>query len=312
MNMILEPLAASPAFFIGFTVVLGLLVGSFLNVVAYRVPIMIDRAMRRECADLARADEFIARGEKPPPIFQEEKGPPYNLVVPRSACPACKAPITAIQNIPVVSWLALGGKCANCKTPISKRYPLVELFTGIASGLVAWRFGYGMLALAGLFFTWMLIGLTLIDLDTFFLPDSMTQPLMWTGLLLSTTLPVWAPGEQPLTPADCIIGAAAGFMILWTFNEIYKLARHRDGMGPGDFKLLSAFGAWFGWKMLLPILLFASLVGSVIGIYVLYRQRKGLETEIPFGPYLAVAGWLFLLVGHDVVDRYLAMYPRTY
>lgn len=304
--MLLEPLAAYPALFIGFTVVLGLLVGSFINVVAYRLPIMLDREMHTECANLARADELIARGEKPPPVFEEDKKPAFNLVVPRSACPKCKAPITAMQNIPVVSWLVLGGKCAACQTPISKRYPLVELFTGIASGLVAWRFGFGMLALAGLFFTWTLIALTLIDLDTFYLPDSMTQPLMWVGLLLSTTFPHWTPLEPPLTPMDSILGAVTGFMILWIFNKLYKLVRHRDGMGGGDFKLLSAFGAWFGWKMLLPILLFASIVGSLFGLYVMYRQRKGMETEIPFGPYLAVAGWLFLLVGHDVVARYMA------
>jgi leader peptidase (prepilin peptidase)/N-methyltransferase len=304
----LELLTTQPLLFIGITAVLGLLVGSFLNVVAYRLPIMFDREMRKECADLARADEFIARGEKPPPIFEEaEPAPKFNLIVPRSACPKCQAPITAVQNIPVVSWLALGGKCANCKTPISKRYPLVELFTGIASALVAWRFGFSLLALAGLFFTWTLIALTLIDLDTFYLPDSLTQPLMWAGLLLSTTFPVWTEGVTRLTPIDCILGAVVGYMILWTFNALYKLIRHREGMGGGDFKLLSAFGAWFGWKMLLPILLFASLVGSVIGVYVMYRQRKGMDTEIPFGPYLAAAGWLFLLVGHDVVTRYMAM-----
>jgi leader peptidase (prepilin peptidase)/N-methyltransferase len=310
---LLALLATHPALFIGIAAVLGLLVGSFLNVVAYRLPLMLERAMRRECADLARADEFVARGEKPPPIFEEnEPSPAFNLVVPRSACPKCKAPITALQNIPVVSWLVLGGKCAGCKAPISKRYPLVELFTGIASALVAWRFGFSLLALAGLFFTWTLIALTLIDLDTFYLPDSLTQPLMWTGLLLSTAFPVWAVGSARLTPIDSILGAVAGFMILWTFNALYKLVRKREGMGGGDFKLLSAFGAWFGWKMLLPILLFASLVGSVIGLYVMYRQRKGMDTEIPFGPYLAVAGWLFLLVGHDVVARYMAfaMPPR--
>ena len=300
MNMILEPLAASPAFFIGFAVVLGMLIGSFLNVVAYRMPIMMDNALRAECASLAN------------PTAEPVTPPAFNLVVPRSACPACKAPITAAQNIPVVSWLALGRKCANCKAPISVRYPLVELFTGLASGLIAWRFGYGTLALAALFFTWFLIALTLIDFDTQYLPDNLTYPLLWIGLLLSTTHPVWAAGAAPVTPTDSILGALAGYLSLWSLFWIYKLLTGKEGMGYGDFKLFAAFGAWFGWRMLLPILLFASLVGSVIGIYLLYRKRKGLDTQIAFGPFLAVAGWLFLLVGHQTVDRYLALYSRPH
>jgi leader peptidase (prepilin peptidase)/N-methyltransferase len=292
----LEPLAASPALFIGCCVALGLLVGSFLNVVIYRVPVMMDNALRAECAVLADPNA------PPPPIF--------NLIVPRSACPKCKAPITAAQNIPVVSWLALGRKCASCKAPISVRYPLVELFSGLASGLIAWRFGFGMLALGGLFFTWSLIALTMIDFDTQLLPDELTYPLLWIGLLLSTTHPVWAEGAAPLTPADSIIGAMAGYLSLWSVYWLFKFIMKKEGMGYGDFKLFAALGAWFGWRMLLPIILFASLVGSVIGLYVLYRQRKGLDTPIPFGPFLAIAGWLFLLIGHETVDRYLALYAR--
>lgn len=294
--VIFEPLAASPALFIGCCVVLGLLVGSFLNVVIYRVPVMMDTALRYECT-------LLADPNAPPP-------PAFNLMTPRSACPNCKAPITALQNIPVVSWLALGRKCANCKTPISARYPLVELFTGIASGLVAWRFGFGILALAGLSFTWFLIALTMIDFDTQYLPDELTYPLLWAGLLLSTTHPVWAPGAEPLTPADSIVGALCGYLSLWSVYWIFKIIMKKEGMGYGDFKLFAAFGAWFGWRMLLPIILVASLVGSVIGIYVLYRQRKGLDTPIPFGPFLAAAGWLFLLVGHQAVDRYLLLYAH--
>jgi leader peptidase (prepilin peptidase)/N-methyltransferase len=304
-------LAAQPALFIGLCAALGLMIGSFLNVVVYRMPIMMDRAMRKECADLAVSDAYVARGEKPPPIIEEtEKKPAFNILVPRSACPKCQAPITALQNIPVVSWLALKGKCAHCKTPISKRYPLVELFTGIASGLVAWRFGFGMLALAGLFFTWSLIALTLIDLDAFLLPDQITLPLVWAGLLLSTTNPVWYPGADPVTPIASIFGAAIGYLSLWSIYWIYKLLRNREGFGYGDFKLLAAFGAFFGWKMLLPIILVSSLVGSVIGIFVLYRQRKGFDVHIPFGPYLAIAGWLFLLVGHQAIDYYFGLFPR--
>jgi len=292
----LQPLAEIPALFIGCAVLTGLLVGSFLNVVIYRVPVMMDNALRAECAALA--DE-----NAPPP-------PTFNLVTPRSACPRCKAPITALQNIPVVSWLALGRKCANCQAPISARYPLVELFTGLASGLIAWRFGYGVMALAALFFTWSLIALTMIDFDTQLLPDSLTYPLLWVGLLLSTTHPVWAPGAAPVTPADSIIGALCGYLSLWTVYWVFKLLTKKEGMGYGDFKLFAAFGAWFGWRMLLPIILFASLVGSVVGVYILYRQRKGLETPMAFGPFLAAAGWLVLLIGHQTVDRYLALYTH--
>jgi len=297
--MFLEPLAVYPALFIGFTVVLGLLIGSFLNVVVYRLPIMMNNAMSAECAEFAN------------PTAEPATQPTFNLIVPRSACPACKAPITALQNIPVVSWLALGRKCAHCKVPISVRYPLVELFTGLASGLIAWRFGYGMLALAGLVFTWFLIALTLIDFDTQYLPDGLTYPLLWVGLLLSTTHPVWAPGADPVTPADSILGAMGGYVTLWSIYWIHKLITKKEGMGYGDFKLFAALGAWFGWRMLLPIMLFASLVGSVVGLYLIYRRRKGLDTQIAFGPFIAAAGWLFLLIGHETVDRYLALYPHT-
>ena len=226
---ILEPLAAIPALFIGVCVVLGLLIGSFLNVVIYRVPVMMENALRAEC-------ESLANPEAPPP------GPPaFNLMTPRSACPKCKAPITALQNIPVVSWLALGRKCANCKAPISARYPLVELFTGIASGVIAWRFGFGTLALGALFFTWSLIALTMIDFDTQLLPDELTYPLLWIGLLMSTTHPVWAPGAAPVTPADSILGAMAGYLSLWSIYWIFRLIMKKEGMGYGDFKLFAAF-----------------------------------------------------------------------
>ena len=293
---IFDLLSASPPFFIICCVVLGLLVGSFLNVVIYRLPVMIDNDVRLECAEIA--------GQELP-----EK-PPFNLVVPRSACPKCKAPITAMQNIPVISWLVLRGKCASCANPISKRYPLVELVTGILTGVVAWRFGFGQLALFSIAFTWALIALTMIDFDTQLLPDQITYPLLWLGLLLSLWNPVWAPGAKPVTPADSIVGAMAGYLSLWSVYWIFKLIMKKEGMGYGDFKLLAAFGAWFGWRMLLPIVLFASLVGTVIGIYILYRQRKGFDTRIAFGPFLAVAGWLFLVIGHQTVDRYLALYTH--
>jgi leader peptidase (prepilin peptidase) / N-methyltransferase len=300
VDFLLEPLAASPAFFIGFTVVLGLLVGSFLNVVIYRVPIMMDNALRAECVALASADSST---ELPPQ-------PKFNLVVPRSACPKCQAPITALQNIPVVSWLALGRKCANCKTPISSRYPLVELATGLLSGFVAWHFGYGFIALAALLFTWLLIALTMIDFDTQFLPDQLTYPLLWLGLLVSLWHPVWAEGASPVTPGDSIIGAAAGYLSLWSVYWVFKLLTGKEGMGYGDFKLFAALGAWMGWRMLLPVILFASLVGAIVGVFILIRQRKGKDTQIAFGPFLAVAGWLTLMFGNAVVERYLSLYSH--
>jgi leader peptidase (prepilin peptidase) / N-methyltransferase len=299
--MLLEPLAASPAFFVGFTVVLGLLIGSFLNVVIYRVPIMMDNELRAECAALAQG--MTDPGEPAPQ-------PKFNLVTPRSACPACKAPITALQNVPVVSWLALGGKCASCKAPISARYPLVEVATGVLSGFVAWRFGYGFAALAALFFTWFLIALTMIDFDTQFLPDQLTYPLLWLGLLASLWHPVWADGALPVTPRDSLIGAAAGYLSLWSVYWVFKLLTGKEGMGYGDFKLFAALGAWMGWRMLLPIILFASLVGAVIGVVIIFRQRKGKDTQIAFGPFLAIAGWLALMFGNAVVERYLALYPH--
>jgi leader peptidase (prepilin peptidase)/N-methyltransferase len=294
MLEILEPLAASPALFIGACTVLGLLIGSFLNVVIFRVPVMMDRALRFECASLTDPDA------QPPA--------PFNLVTPRSRCPSCQAPITALQNVPLVSWLVLGGKCANCKAPISARYPVVELVTGVLSGFVAWHFGFGGLALAALVFTWLLIALTMIDFDTQFLPDQLTYPLLWLGLLVSLSHPVWAEGAAPLTPRDSVIGAAAGYLSLWSVYWAFKLLTGKEGMGYGDFKLFAALGAWLGWQMLLPIIVFSSLVGAVVGIGILIRQRRGKDTPIAFGPFLAIAGWLAMIFGHDLINRYLGLF----
>jgi leader peptidase (prepilin peptidase)/N-methyltransferase len=314
-------LATSPLLFIACCVVLGLLVGSFLNVVIHRVPIMMDSELRAECAALAAADDPATMEETLPTqatleMFGTEardastaaQATPYNLVVPRSACPHCKAPITALQNIPVASWLALRGKCANCRAPISPRYPLVELATGLLSGYIAWHFGFGLACLAALVFTWFLIALTMIDFDTQFLPDQLTYPLLWLGLLMSLSHPVWSEGAAPLSPRDSIIGAAAGYLFLWSVYWAFKLLTGKEGMGYGDFKLFAALGAWMGWQMLLPILLISSGVGAVIGIIVMLRQRKGRDMQIAFGPFLAVAGWLTLIVGHELVSRYFAFF----
>src|SRR5688572_28990483 len=243
----LQPLADFPALFIGFCVVLGLLIGSFLNVVIFRVPVMMDQALRYECATLAD------RNAPPPATF--------NLVTPRSHCPSCKAPVTALQNVPVISWLALGRKCAGCKAPISARYPLVELATGVLSGFIAWRFGFGSVAVAALIFTSFLVALTMIDFDTQYLPDMLTYPLLWLGLLFSLWHPVWAEGAAAVTPRDSIIGAVAGYLSLWSVFWLFKLVTGKEGMGYGDFKLFAALGAWLGWTMLLPIILFASEIG---------------------------------------------------
>jgi leader peptidase (prepilin peptidase)/N-methyltransferase len=234
--------------------------------------------------------------------------PAFNLVVPRSACPHCKAPITALQNVPVVSWLVLGGKCASCRSPISMRYPAVELATGVLSGFIAWHFGYGGLALAALAFTWLLIALTMIDFDTQYLPDQLTYPLLWLGLIVSLWHPVWGAGADPVNPADSIIGAVAGYLSLWAVYWAFKLLTGKEGMGYGDFKLFAALGAWLGWSMLLPIIVLASGVGAIFGVVIMIRQKKGKDMQLAFGPFLAVAGWLALVGGHSFMARYFPFF----
>jgi leader peptidase (prepilin peptidase)/N-methyltransferase len=204
----------------------------------------------------------------------------------------------------------LGRKCAGCKTPISARYPAVELATGLLSGFIAWHFGFGFTAFAAMAFTWFLIALTMIDFDTQYLPDALTYPLLWLGLLVSLSHPVWAEGAAPMTPRDSIIGAAVGYLSLWSIYWMFKLITGKEGMGYGDFKLFAALGAWLGWMMLLPIILFASCVGALFGIVVMIRQRRGKDTQMAFGPFLAIAGWLAMILGHDVVSRYLGLFVR--
>ena len=306
MSEVAATLAASPALFIGTCLVLGLLVGSFLNVVIYRVPVMMDRAWRAECAELA------AEGKETPAADAAAASPPerFNLLLPPSACPKCHRPIRAVENIPVVSWLVLGGKCAGCKAPISKRYPLVELLTGLMSAAVAWKFGVGWPVVGGLVFTWFLIALTFIDLDTQFLPDSMTLPLLWLGIFASLVAPA-ANGEPlPVDLRSSILGAIGGYMSLWIVYQGYKLATRNEGMGFGDFKLFAAIGAWLGWKMLLPTILIAAVVGAVSGVVILSVQKRERSTPIAFGPFLAMAGWLMLMFGHELVDRYLGMFAH--
>jgi leader peptidase (prepilin peptidase)/N-methyltransferase len=292
-------LAANPAMFIGGCAVLGLLIGSFLNVVIHRVPIMMDNELRAECAALAAQEAGSA---------EVPEAPVFNIVTPRSACPRCRAPITALQNIPVLSWLALRGQCANCKAPISARYPMVELATGALSAFIAWRFGFGVAGCAALLFTWFLIALTMIDFDTQFLPDALTYPLLWLGLIVSLWQPAWGEGAAVIGPRDSIVGAVAGYLSLWGVYWAFKLATGKEGMGYGDFKLFAALGAWLGWKMLLPIIILASGVGALFGIVIMIRQRKGRDTQIAFGPFLAIAGWIALVAGDHIVAGYLQLF----
>jgi len=291
-----EAVFGSPPLFIALVSLLGLLVGSFLNVVIHRVPIMLERNWRRECLALD--------GKEPP---AEE---PYNLIRPRSACPGCKAPIGALQNIPVVSWLALRGRCANCSRPIGSRYPVVELATAVLSALVAWRFGATWSTAAALVLTWFLVALAVIDIDTQLLPDSMTLPLLWLGLLLPLLLPTDG-GRLPVDLRTAVIGAVAGYLSLWAVYHLFKLLTGKEGMGYGDFKLLAALGAWLGWRMLLPLIIGAAGVGALVGLASILLGKRGKGVPMAFGPYLAAAGWLMLMWGPELVDRYLSLYgPR--
>ena len=269
--------------------VLGLFVGSFLNVVVYRLPLMMNATWRRECR------EFLELG--PQDSSKVETPQPFNLMVPRSACPSCNTMITAWQNIPVISWLILRGKCGNCKHPISVEYPLVELLTAILSLAVAVKFGASIQLVFALLFTWALISLALIDFHTTLLPDSITLPLLWVGLLISL-VPVF------VNAPDAIVGAAAGYMILWIVFQTFKLITGKEGMGFGDFKLLAALGAWLGWAQLPLVILLSSLTGAVIGIMMMVLFKHQRSQPIPFGPYLAIAGWVALMWGEQIVTMY--------
>lgn len=298
----IELLSTSPALFIGVCFVFGLVVGSFLNVVIYRLPVMLERQWREQCAELS-AERGTASAATP--ALAER----FNLMVPRSSCPSCHAPITALQNIPVLSWLLLRGRCASCGKPISARYPLVEALTAILSALVAWRFGFGWPALAALVLTWFLIALTFIDVDHQLLPDSLTLPLLWLGLLLSLT-GIQGSSAPPL-PVDLrssLIGAMAGYVSLWSVYHLFRLLTGKEGMGYGDFKLFAALGAWLGWQMLLPTILIAAAVGAVIGIILIVMRGRERSAPIPFGPFLAAAGWLMLMFGPRLVAGYLGLF----
>jgi leader peptidase (prepilin peptidase)/N-methyltransferase len=284
---LLRLIEASPVLFGIACGILGLLVGSFLNVVIYRLPIMINRAWTLECNEL--------QGH---PGSGNAEQTPFNLIVPASSCPHCQRPIKAVENIPVLSYLFLSGRCAGCGTAIPGRYPAIELVTALLSTVVALHFGFGIEALAALAFTWALIPLFMIDFDHQLLPDSITLPLLWAGLLLSLF-------GVFVDSATSIIGAAAGYLSLWSVYHLFRLLTGKEGMGYGDFKLLAAIGAWVGWQQLPVVILFSSVVGAFIGIALILLRGRDHNQPMPFGPFLAAAGWLTLLWGQDIIGLYL-------
>ena len=280
---------SSPWLFYSTILFLGLCVGSFLNVVAYRLPLMMQRDWKNEC------HEFL---ELAPPSFDKRLAT-INLSTPASACPNCGHNLRAWENIPVISYLLLRAKCSSCKTGISAQYPVVEFLTGLASLTVAYKFGVTLQTVTALFFTWALIALTLIDLKEQLLPDNITLPLLWFGIFISL-FDVFTDLQSS------VIGAIAGYLILWSVFHLFKLITKKDGMGFGDFKLLSALGAWVGFTYLPQIILISSVVGSIAGISMLILGKTKQQQPIPFGPYLAIAGWIALLWGEQINTSYLS------
>jgi leader peptidase (prepilin peptidase)/N-methyltransferase len=285
--------------FAGSAFILGLVIGSFLNVIIYRLPIMLEREWRSQAAELLPAAGDSAAPA--PPVTPER----FTLSTPGSACPACKAPIRAWQNIPLVSWLLLRGRCASCKAKISVRYPLVELTTGMLSAWVAWHFGFGAPAACALLVTWALIALTGIDIDHQLLPDSITLPLMWAGLLAAVVVGPIAGSPIPVSAHDAIAGAASGYGSLWLVFHMFRLITGKEGMGYGDFKLFAALGAWLGWKLLPLVILLSAATGALLGILMIALRGRDRSAPMPFGPYLAAAGWLAMMYGDWLVSGYL-------
>ena len=308
-NDIADLYAANPALFAGSVFVLGLVVGSFLNVVIYRLPMMLDREWRTQAADYVSSTSTPgAPDAAPTPGPPQPASPPperFDLIVPRSACPHCRAPITAWQNIPVISWLVLRGRCAACKAPISARYPVVELATGILSAWVAWHFGFGAAAACAVALTWVLIALTGIDLDHQLLPDNITLPMLWAGLLAAVAIGPIEGSALPVSPHEAIIGAAVGYLSLWLVFHAFRLITGKEGMGYGDFKLFAALGAWMGWKILPLVILLSAGTGAVLGVAMIVLRGRDRAAPIPFGPYLAAAGWIAMLYGRELIDGYL-------
>jgi len=282
----LDLLASSPPLFIGTCVVLGLLVGSFLNVVIHRLPKMMELAWRSQCAELNETQ-----------VVETAR---YNLIVPRSACPHCNHEISAWENIPVISYLLLRGKCKACHAAISLRYPMIEALSGVLCGFAAAHFGFGMAAIGACLLIWALLALTAIDFDTQFLPDDITLPLIWLGLLFNLN-------NVYISLPDAVLGAICGYLALWLVYWLFKLITGKEGMGYGDFKLLAALGAWLGWQMLPLIIILSSLVGAVVGITLIVALKHGRNIPIPFGPYLAGGGLIALFWGQTLTQNYLQL-----
>jgi leader peptidase (prepilin peptidase)/N-methyltransferase len=297
LNDVVVLYTSSPALFAGSVFLLGLIIGSFLNVVIYRLPIMLEREWRSQATEVLAAGTQVSL-----PAGSADR---FTLSTPRSACPNCKAPITALQNIPVISWLFLRGRCASCKTKISARYPLVELTTGILSAWAAWHFGFGIPVACALLVTWALIALTGIDIDHQLLPDNITLPLMWAGMLAAVAIGPIPGATMPVSPKDALIGAATGYISLWLVFHAFKLVTGKEGMGYGDFKLFAALGAWLGWKVLPMIIVLSAATGAVLGILMIAAQGRDRRAPMPFGPYLAAAGWLAMMYGDSLLNGYL-------
>jgi leader peptidase (prepilin peptidase)/N-methyltransferase len=293
---LLSLLEESRAAFAAAAFLFGLVIGSFLNVVIYRLPVILEREWRAQCAEFGDAQAAATASAET-----------FTLAHPRSRCPACSAPIRAVHNIPVISWLSLRGRCASCGAAIPIRYPLVELATALLSAAVAWHFGFGFESACALLVTWFLIPLTGIDVDHQLLPDVLTLPLLWLGLLASLVHDPASAWALPAGPRDAIIGAAGGYLFLWGIFHAFRLLTGKEGMGYGDFKLFAALGAWLGWQMLPLVLLLSAVVGAAVGIALIVLRRQGREVPIPFGPYLAGAGWIAMLWGPQIVGGYLAV-----
>lgn len=292
----------SPWLFITLSFIFAATIGSFLNVVIHRFPVMMKREWQQECNQYLQEYHAeivtkigIDKLNTPIDSFPEK----YNLVVPGSACPKCKTSIKPWHNLPVFGWLMLKGKCAACHAPISARYPIIEFITGLLVATLAWHFGPSWQFVFASILTFVLIALTGIDLDEMLLPDQMTLPLLWLGLIINLN-------HTFASPTDAIIGAAAGYLSLWSIFWLFKILTGKEGMGYGDFKLLAVFGAWLGWQMLPLVILLSSLVGAVVGITMIVSKRLKQGNPIPFGPYIAAAGWIALIWGQPIVDWYLS------
>ncbi len=290
----LELMNESAAVFIAVVFAFTLLIGSFLNVVIHRMPIMMEREWREQAAELAET-----------PTETELPEGRFDLVVPRSRCPSCGSLITAAQNIPVISYLLLRGKCGNCGTSISARYPLVELMTATMAAVCAWHFGPGWEALMAIVLTVTLIPIAMIDADTTLIPDRIVLPLLWIGLAMSLFHPLSGADTLFIAPKDAIVGAIAGYLTLWSVFWVFKIVTGKDGMGYGDFKLLAALGAWLGWQQLPMIILLSAVVGAAINIAMIVFRGRDRTVPIPFGPYLAAAGWIAMLWGEQLKNAYL-------